>query len=225
MIILALDTSTDACSAAVLHGDDCFERFETGSQHSRRILALVNEVLAETGITLNQCDAIAFGRGPGSFTGLRIAAGVAQGLAFGAGLQVAPVSTLAALAQGASAPRVLAALDARMQEIYFGAFERGADGLVMPAGSEMVIAPHAVPLPGGREWVGCGAGWDACGGALRQHLGACVSEVRAGVHPCARDIARLATRLVTENHLVAPEDALPVYLRDEVVHRGPRPSE
>lgn len=220
MIILALDTSTEACSAAVLHGDDCVERFETGSQHSRRILALVNEVLAEAGITLKQCDAIAFGRGPGSFTGLRIAAGVAQGLAFGAGLQVAPVSTLAALAQGAQAPRVLAALDARMQEIYFGAFERGADGLVVPVGNEMVIAPDAVPLPEGRDWLGCGAGWDVCGGVLRQHLGTCVSEVRADVYPCARDIARLATRVVEENRLVAPEDAVPVYLRDEVVARS-----
>ncbi len=217
MIILALDTSTEACSAAVLSGDQCIERFETGSQHSRRILALVNDVLAETGITLARCDAIAFGRGPGSFTGLRIAAGVAQGLAFGAGLQVAPVSTLAALAQGANAPRVLAAFDARMQEVYFGAFERGADGLVTPVGSEMVIAPDAVPLPEGREWIGCGAGWDACGGALRRHLGACVHEVHADAQPRARDIARLAMRLVMENRLVAPEDALPVYLRDEVV--------
>lgn len=220
MIILALDTSTEACSAAVLHGNESIERFETGSQHSRRILALVNEVLAEAGIALGQCNAIAFGRGPGSFTGLRIAAGIAQGLAFGANLQVAPVSTLAALAQGANAPRVLAGLDARMQEVYFGAFERDGDGLAVPIGNEMVIAPDAIAPPNGRDWVGCGAGWDACGGALRRHLAACVSEVRANAQPHAREIARLATRLVAEKRLVSPEEALPVYLRDEVVRRN-----
>lgn len=220
MIVLALDTSTEACSAALLRGDQCIERFETGSQHSRRILALVNEALAEAGVTLKQCDAIAFGRGPGSFTGLRIAAGVAQGLAFGAGLRVAPVSTLAALAQGLHAPRVLAALDARMKEVYFGAFERGADGLVVPVGNEAVIAPDTAPLPEGRDWIGGGSGWDASGGALRRRLGACVREIRAEVHPHARDVAQLATRLVAENRLVAPEDALPVYLRDEVVSRS-----
>lgn len=219
-IILALDTSTEACSAAVLHGEVIVERFETGSQHSRRILVLVNEVLAEAGVTLKQCDAIAFGRGPGSFTGLRIAAGVAQGLAFGAGRPAAPISTLAALAQGANAAHILAALDARMQEIYFGAFERGTDGLVVPAGNEVVAVPGAVPLPEGSGWIGCGSGWDASDGALRARLGACVTEVRANVHPHARDIARLATRLINENRLAAPEDALPSYLRDNVVHRG-----
>jgi tRNA threonylcarbamoyladenosine biosynthesis protein TsaB len=220
-IILALDTSTEACSAAVLHGDAVVERFETGSQHSRLILAMVSEVLAEAGVTLKQCDAIAFGRGPGSFTGLRIAAGAAQGLAFGADLPVAPISTLAALAQGANAPRVLAALDARMKEVYFGAFVRSGDGVVVPAGDELVIAPDAILLPDSRDWVGCGSGWDACGGSLRQYLGAYVSEIRADAQPHARDVARLATQLVMTKQLVSPEEAVPVYLRDEVVQRGP----
>ncbi len=219
-IILALDTSTEACSAVVLHGDAVVERFETGSQHSRLILAMVSEVLAEAGVTLKQCDAIAFARGPGSFTGLRIAAGIAQGLAFGTDLPVAPISTLAALAQGANAPRVLAALDARMKEVYFGAFVRAEDGLVIPAGNELVIAPASISSPDGRDWVGCGSGWNVCGGALRQHLGVNVSEIRADSQPHARDIARLATRLVTTKQLVRPEEAVPVYLRDEVVQRG-----
>jgi tRNA threonylcarbamoyladenosine biosynthesis protein TsaB len=221
MIILALDTSTEACSAAVLRGSECIERFETGTQHSRRVLALVNEVLAEAGVTLKQCDAIAFGCGPGSFTGLRIAAGVVQGLAFGAHRPVAAISTLAVLAQGANAPRVLAALDARMEEVYFGAFARGADGLVVPVGNEIVAAPGAVPLPEGGDWIGCGPGWDACGGALRAILGSHVTDVRSDVLPHARDAAVLATRSLADRSLISPEFAVPVYLRDEVVRTRP----
>ena len=122
---------------------------------------MVQEVLAESGLSLKQLDAIAFSRGPGSFTSLRIGAGVAQGLAFGADLPVIPVSSLAVLAQGVDAPKVLAAFDARMNQVYWGAYVRNAEGLVESVGNEIVIAPVDVPLPegqgwvGGREWMGC----------------------------------------------------------------------
>jgi tRNA threonylcarbamoyladenosine biosynthesis protein TsaB len=128
--ILALDTSTEACSVAIWSDGAVTDRFEYGTQHSERILAMVDELLAESGFALARFDAIAFGRGPGSFTGLRIGAGVAQGLAFGADIPVTPISSLAALAQGVDAPRVLAAFDARMNQVYCGAYVKNAQGII-----------------------------------------------------------------------------------------------
>ena len=156
MKILALDTSTEACSVALWADGTVTERYELGSQHSGRILPMTQEVLAEAGLVLTQLDAVAFGRGPGSFTGLRICAGVAQGLAFGADVPVVPVSSLAALAQGVDAPRVLAAFDARMEQLYWGAYVRNAQGLVEPGGTEKVVAPRDVPVPADSGWKGTG---------------------------------------------------------------------
>src|SRR5687767_3120441 len=160
MKLLALDTSTEACSVALAIGDDVVERFELEQRHGERLLGMVDELLTQGGIALTQLDAIAFGRGPGSFTSLRIGAGVVQGLAFGADLPVVPVSSLAALAQGSGAPKVLAAFDARMRQVYYGAFVRAGDGLVTPAGPEVVIDPAKLPLPEGTSWTGTGSGWD-----------------------------------------------------------------
>jgi len=161
--ILGFDTSSEACTAALRVGEVVIERFDRGGRHAERLLGMVDELLDEAGFPLTQVDAIAFGRGPGSFTGLRIAAGVAQGLAFGAGLPVVPVSSLAALAQGVDAPNVAAGFDARMNQVYWGAFRRGASGLVEAVGEETVIDPAAVSLPPGRGWVGAGSGWDVYG--------------------------------------------------------------
>jgi tRNA threonylcarbamoyladenosine biosynthesis protein TsaB len=151
LIILALDTSTEACSVALWADGAVTERFELGSQHSERILPMTQEALAEAGVALTQIDAVAFGRGPGSFTGLRICAGVAQGLAFGADVPVLPVSSLAALAQGIEAPGVLAAFDARMDQLYWGAYVRNARGLVELSGAEKVLAPRDIPANGARN--------------------------------------------------------------------------
>ena len=148
MKILALDTSTDACSVALSVDALVCERFERGQKHSSRILSMVDEVLAESGLSLTQLDALAFGRGPGSFTGLRIGTGVVQGLGFGADLPVVPVSSLATLAQGQDARCVLAAFDGRMSQVYWGAYLSNADGLVELRGREQVLAPCDVPLPG-----------------------------------------------------------------------------
>src|SRR5437016_3154595 len=120
MKLLAFDTATEVCSVAVWMDGRVHEREERGTRHSERLLLLVDEVRADGGLALADLDAIAFGRGPGSFTGLRIAAGAAQGLAFGADIPVTPVSTLAAIAESAAADRVLAAIDARMQQVYWG---------------------------------------------------------------------------------------------------------
>ncbi|HEY5682077.1 MAG TPA: tRNA (adenosine(37)-N6)-threonylcarbamoyltransferase complex dimerization subunit type 1 TsaB [Sulfuricaulis sp.] len=213
---MALDTSTEACSAAIWTDTAVLERFELGSQHSDRILSMVDELLAETGFALSRMDAIAFGRGPGSFTGLRIGAGVAQGLAFGADIPVTPISSLAALAQGVEAPRVLAAFDARMKQVYSGAYVRNAQGLVALIGREEVTAPDEVTLPEGKDWIGAGSGWDRYHGALMARLGLHIVTWHAQVYPRARDVGRLGASAFQAHEAVAAELALPVYLRDEV---------
>jgi tRNA threonylcarbamoyladenosine biosynthesis protein TsaB len=219
MKLLAFDTATDACTVAVWIDGAVHERFEVGTRHSKRVLSLIDEVLAEAGIALANLDAIAFGRGPGSFTGLRISAGVAQGLAFGADLPVVPVSSLAALAQGVDANQVLAAFDARMQQVYWGAYLRNAEGLVELQGEEIVVTPSEVPLPSGVGWVGAGSGWDQYADALPARLGTHLTQWHTGCYPRARSIARLGAVGFESGKAVAPEQALPVYIRDEVAKK------
>lgn len=222
MKILALDTSTEACSVALWVDGAALERFELGSQHSDRILPMTHEILAEAGLALSRLDAVAFGRGPGSFTGLRIGAGVAQGLAYGADVPVAPVSSLAALAQGVEAPRVLAAFDARMNQLYWGAYVRNAQGLVELSGEEKVLAPRDISLPDGNGWIGAGGGWDRYAAMLSERLGGCVHEWRAQCFPRARFVAQLGAHEYAGGRALAPEQALPVYLRDEVAVKRTR---
>jgi tRNA threonylcarbamoyladenosine biosynthesis protein TsaB len=214
--ILALDASTEACSVALWTDGEVRERFETGSQHSERILPLVQEILAEGSQALTQLDAIAFGRGPGSFTGLRICAGVVQGLAFGADLPVVPVSSLAALAQGVDAPRVLAAFDARMRQVYWGAYVRNAQGMVELVGEEQVLTPMQVPVPIEAEWVGAGGGWDQYAAVLTARLKNRVAAWRAQCFPHACFVAQLGASSYENGLSLTPEQALPVYLRDNV---------
>lgn len=216
MKLLALDTSTEACSAALAIEDQVSERFTLGGNHSERILPMVHELLAEAGIALSQLDAIAFGRGPGSFTGLRIAAGVTQGLAFGANLPVVPVSSLAALAQGQDTDRVLAAFDARMQQVYWGAYVRNADGLMELTGTEIVFAPDAVPIPEAGEWLGAGSGWDRYAEVLSQRLKGYATGWRKQAYPTARSVAKIGRWLVEKGDVLHPDQAIPVYIRDEV---------
>jgi len=218
--ILAIDTSEDACSAALLVDGGVTERFEVAPRrHSELILPMMDGLLGEGGLTLAGLDALAFACGPGAFTGVRIAASVIQGVAFGADLPVVPVSTLRALAQGAqrelAADRVLSALDARMGEVYWGGFEADAAGIMRPVMQETVCAPGSVPVPPGDGWRGFGSGWASYRAALAERCGAsvpCVGE--AMVH--ARDVATLAAALFREGAAVAAEQALPVYLRDQV---------
>ena len=144
--ILAIDTATEACSVAVWNQGEIHALFELcPREHTQRILPMVQQVLAESGLALNQLDALAFGRGPGSFTGVRIGIGIAQGLALGADLPMIGVSTLQTMAQGAwrvsGAERVLAAIDARMGEVYWGQFERQADGRWLESEGEAVLSP------------------------------------------------------------------------------------
>ena len=223
--ILAIETATEACSAALLVDDAVLERFELAPRrHATLLLPFVESLLAEAGASLGGLDALAFGCGPGSFTGLRIAAGMTQGIAFGAGLPVVPVSTLACLAQGTvreqGAGAVLAALDARMQEVYWGAFRCREDGLVGPAvDAEVVCAPERVPLPEDTGWVGAGSGWDSYGALLAARCAVPAADVYRDQKPHAADVARLAARVYLRGDALPPEQAIPVYLRDNVADK------
>jgi len=223
MKLLAIETATEACSAALWIDGALTSRYEVAPrEHTRLILPMMDDLLAEAGVRLADLDALAFGRGPGAFTGVRIAAAVIQGAAFGAEIPVVPVSTLAALAQhglDAGAPRVLAALDARMGEVYWGAFEADAEGLAVAVGPEQVVAPDAVPAPEGQGWCGVGSGWGTYEQILRERLGACVGEVDPAPYPGAVEVARLAVRDFAAGLAVPAEQALPVYLRDKVAEK------
>jgi tRNA threonylcarbamoyladenosine biosynthesis protein TsaB len=224
MKILAVDTSGEACSAALLIGTALLQHLEREPRrHGEMVLAMMEGLLAEAGIGLTQLDALAFGRGPGSFTGVRIAASVVQGTAFGADLPVVPVSTLAALAQGhfraVGASRVLSALDARMGELYWGPNRLGEGDIMRPAGGEEVASPEVVTLPGGDGWSGVGRGWAAHGAALRGRLGSRLRSVRQDSICEARDIAVLAVPELAAGRCVTAERALPVYLRERVAAR------
>ncbi|MCF5881553.1 tRNA (adenosine(37)-N6)-threonylcarbamoyltransferase complex dimerization subunit type 1 TsaB [Aeromonas veronii] len=219
--ILAVDTATEACSAALLVGDKLFSRWEEAPRdHTRKILPMVQAVLEDAGISLSDLDAIAFGRGPGSFTGVRIGISVAQGLAFGAGVPLIGISTLAAMAQGAyrldGAEQVLTAIDARMNEVYFGRYEL-IDGRMQLVGDEVVSEPTALVDARGKlaGRVTCvGTGFETYGetlSGLADELA--VSQVR---FPAAEDMLPLARSAWLAGEAVPVEQATPVYLRDKV---------
>lgn len=217
MNILALDTSTDFCSAALWRNAAVIERaVPAGQSHSSLLMAMVDEVLAEAGLPLAAVDGIAYGEGPGSFTGLRIACAVAQGLAFSSDIPVAGVGTLRAMAAACGAPRVICCLDARMQEVYHAAYIPGADNAWIEVSAPRVCAPAAVPLPEGTGWTGCGSGFRVYAEVLQQRIGGCLSGVRPDIVPLARDIARLAAPVFAQGRGMPAELAAPVYVRDKV---------
>ena len=221
MKLLAIETATEACSAALYVDAEITDRYAVEPRgHSELILSMMDKLLAESGMALSQLDALAFGRGPGSFTGVRIATGVIQGVALGAGLPVVPVSTLAALAQGyhakTAATRILPAFDARVKEVYWAAYRVGGTGLVELVEKEQVCTPDAVSIPEGEDWHGVGTGWSAYGEALRQRLGRALTAVDESLFCSARHVAVLGAAGFRAGQAVAAEFALPVYLRDEV---------
>jgi tRNA threonylcarbamoyladenosine biosynthesis protein TsaB len=225
MNILAVETATEACSAALLADGQLIERYRLAPrEHNRLILPMVEAVLAEAGLGLRQLDALAFGRGPGSFTGVRIAAGVAQGIAYGADLPVIPVSTLAALADDALAETgldcALACIDARMGEVYWGVYRRGGEGYPELWGEEAVLPADLAPCPEDARGVGAGSGWATYGAALRERLGSGVAAVLADRFPRAGIVARLGAEAFRQGRALPPEQAQPVYLRDNVAKKS-----
>ncbi|MFM1885065.1 MAG: hypothetical protein RL026_222 [Pseudomonadota bacterium] len=242
MKLLAVDTASGCCSAALwMDGGLLTREFHTGRDHARLLLPMIHSLLAEAGWPLGRLDAIAFGRGPGSFTGLRIAAAVTQGLAFGADLPVLPVSDLEALALqvarhlqavGAAAPgQVLACMDARMGEIYSGLFLLDHEGLPVPAVERVEPAAACVARLSETSsvaspaslWAGAGMGWQAYAevlGVLRVPM----ERVLPQAEPLAVDIARLGARHWSAGGALPAEAAVPVYLRDDVARPAASPA-
>ena len=225
MKLLALDTATDACSVALNIEGKVIEHFEViPRRHSRELLPMVDGILAKAGLGIGDMDALAFGCGPGAFTGLRVATAMVQGLAFAVDLPVIPVSTLAALAQQGlreqNARYVLSAIDARMGEVYWGAFVE-ENGLMKPVIDESVIAPFQIITPDAEQhWFGMGTGW-----AFRDAISATVTDCIVETYPHALDIALLAAADFKLGRLLPPEQAMPVYLRDKVaLKKSERPA-
>ena len=217
MKLLAFETATEACSVALWIDGDVRERFDLAPRrHAELALPWAEALLAEAGVAKSSLDAIAVGRGPGAFTGVRLAIAIAQGIALALDRPVVPVSTLAALALQARGPRVLAAIDARMGEVYAGAFRCDGDDVIALDG-ERVVAPGNVALPDdANDWVGVGTGFAAVEGALQASLAPRFTRIDATALPHAADIARLAVHAFGRGEAVAPERAEPAYLRDNV---------
>ncbi|WP_043306984.1 tRNA (adenosine(37)-N6)-threonylcarbamoyltransferase complex dimerization subunit type 1 TsaB [Pseudomonas sp. ML96] len=216
--LLALDTATEACSVALLHDGKVLSHYEVAPRlHAQLLLPMVQRILGEAGIALSAVDAIAFGRGPGAFTGVRIAIGVVQGLAFALDKPVLPVSSLAVLAQRAlrehGAQQVASAIDARMDEVYWGCYA-AEQGEMRLQGVEAVLAPELAQLPrsASGDWFAAGTGW----GTYGQRIGVVPSGSEPGMLPHAQDLLALATFAWARGEALAADQAQPVYLRDNV---------
>ena len=224
MKVLAIDTATEACSAALMINGDIIERFKIAPrEHGELILLMIDELLLQAGITLQQLDGLAFGCGPGSFTGVRMATGVVQGLAFSSDLPVAPVSTLKALAQQAinlstEGHRVYAALDARMGEVYWCEY-KVINGELSPCSAEQVIAANKIKVAGGQKAIGIGHGWDTYRDELTDVVKATELTILPSALPRAREIVQLGAEMLKSKQTVAAENAMPVYLRDNVAKK------
>ena len=226
MTLLAIETSTNACSVALMTDQHTLtESFEIApQQHSQIVLERITLLLKATDKTLADLQAIAFGQGPGSFTGVRIAASITQGLAFSLGLSVIPISSLAALAQGCYRTQghthVLAAIDARMDEIYWATFIK-KDQLVALEGQEQLIAPEKAAIATSAmhltPWYGTGNGW-----AFQSRIAVCISHYDASTYPHAHDIALLAWPLYQQKKMRPAHHAQPTYLRNNVAQQKMR---
>jgi tRNA threonylcarbamoyladenosine biosynthesis protein TsaB len=215
--LLALDTATEACSVALLHDGKVLSHYEVIPRlHAQKLLPMIQQIMADAGLGLGAVDAIAFGRGPGAFTGVRIAIGVVQGLAFALDRPVLGLSNLAALAQGAwrreGATQVAAAIDARMDEVYWGCY-REHQGEMRLCSAEAVLPPHAVQLPADTSgsWYGAGTGW-----GYADRLAVRPERVDATALPHAQDVLALAGFAWARNEAIEADQAQPVYLRDNV---------
>ena len=219
MNLLAFETSTEACSVAVHCGGQTEERFEIAPRrHAELALPWAEQLLTQVGLTRAQLQAVAVGRGPGAFTGVRLGIGLAQGIALGLDLPVLAVSTLRVLAERApaDAPRVLATIDARMGEVYAATFER-RDGELVSVSAEIVCAPSAVQLPDDATgWFAVGTGMAAEGGALTTRLAPRLVGLDAQALPHAADLVALALAGLARGEAIAPERVEPAYLRDNV---------
>ena len=216
MKILSIETATEHGSVALLHdGELLVRRIEGAANHSEAVLRDLRELLIEAGLAVTQLDAIAFGAGPGAFTGLRLACGVAQGLALGAGLGIAAIGSLQALALQVDARRVFVATDARMGEAYHAAFELDAEGVPMPFGQVGCSQPLELELPAG-DWFAAGSAFKVWAQELEARLLGRLTGCRPDMVPRAEEVARLGAVAVARGALTPPELAAPLYVRDKV---------
>jgi tRNA threonylcarbamoyladenosine biosynthesis protein TsaB len=218
MNLLAIETATECCSVALLAGGRLFERSELAPRrHAELLLPMCEDVLAEAGLARRDLDVLAVGRGPGAFTGVRLAVSAAQGIAFALGIPVVPVSSLAALAMQApqNGADVLAVIDARMGEIYAGRFRRGGEG-VERIGEETVGAAAALPIAPGEGFNVIGTGWSSYRDAIAAHLPSPPRWAEGDRYPQAVDVARLAAPTAASGGGIAADQVMPVYLRDKV---------
>lgn len=219
--LLAIETATESCSAALLFRGEVYQRYEHQPQkQASLILPMIDGLLNEAGLVAAELDALAFANGPGSFTGLRVATAVAQGIAVAADLPVVPVSTLAVIAQGVyrryGDSFVLPALDARMSEVYWGAYQLDSCGLMRAVCLDCVLPPDKVSLPFQAEWAGAGSGWDVYSQTLQSTLNNDVKSSHSGFWPEAQDILSLAAPELSAGRAVLAEQAQPIYLRNNV---------
>lgn len=237
MKLLAVDTATEACSAALMIDGVIFERYQqTQRDHSRLILPMIDSLMADAGLKPSDLDGLAFGRGPGSFTGVRIATGIIHGIALGTGLPIVPVSTLAAIAQvffddneaqgkrpnaqgrSVSSDVAFTAMDARMGEIYWGVYQRGKYGFAELFGNETVTPADLIEFPD-LDGAGIGSAWGVYQQELMQRLSGKVNYVESDYFPRAGAIARLGVHGFELGLAVDVEQAMPVYLRDKVAKK------
>lgn len=216
MKLLVLDTSTEYCSAALwLDGEINARRLLAEQRHSSLLLPMIDELLRESALSLRQLDGIAYGAGPGSFTGLRIACAVTQGLAFGADLPVVGISTLESIAEQTGADKVLTVLDARMAEVYWAAYQREGAGWRIVTDAQLAL-PESVSVPDDGNWVGAGNGFAALGEILRPRLATRLTRIDASIMPDAAAMAPLAVQAFERGESVDAAQAAPLYLRDKV---------
>ncbi|MEM7027723.1 MAG: tRNA (adenosine(37)-N6)-threonylcarbamoyltransferase complex dimerization subunit type 1 TsaB [Pseudomonadota bacterium] len=221
MKILAIETATEACSAALDIDNTCSHQFEiVPRQHTQLILPMIDKLLIEADIKVNDLDAIAYGQGPGAFTGVRIAIGVLQGLAFAHDLPVIPISTMAILAQqfANDYEHVATAIDARMQEVYWGCYKRNDFGLMQLINEENVYSPTEIPMISTNEWLGAGTGWETYHDELKRKFTDNLIAIENKAYPSAKDLIPLAKHGFSQGHAISIEQASPVYLRNKVTH-------
>lgn len=216
MKILAFDASTEYCSSALwLDGEVLSREAHAGQTHSQLLLPQCQQLLADAGLTFADLDGIGFGEGPGSFTGLRIACAVAQGLAFATDTPVIGVSGLQALAVASEGDKVVACLDARMGEVYHATYRRVADAWVLSS-EAVVCKPQDAPGVEGDGWTGCGSGFLAYEAVLTAHYGEAMVQVKNDIYPHAREIVQLAQRQFAQGLGMPAELAAPMYIRNKV---------
>jgi tRNA threonylcarbamoyladenosine biosynthesis protein TsaB len=211
MRFAAFETSTEWCSVALwLDGEIRALEERAGSRHSELALPMLGKLLQDENLTPGNLEAVAFGAGPGSFTGLRIACGLAQGIALARNLPVMGISSLEALAEESGAARVVACLDARMSEVYYSALEK-VDGRWREVAAAQCVPPASVAIPAGQDWIGCGNGF-----AVYGSLG--MKKTMPEIHPSAVAVVRLAAPRLAASEGVDAALAQPVYVRDKVAY-------